>query len=226
MAGNSDDFSFSRTRGRLASILVFAPGPFPGNKTITLESKFEDVEKGIAAAQARAKHPDALAALSNCREGVRSSYQLYKQGKEIEAGKEILAADELFVAAGKPRRRSLSSEASTSCSNSNYKLAKSGESRLDGATIMATAPISPALLVQRFGEPNSGDGYKISGEFVFINDCREVFALHDWLSTTLYTESGLTPAEFWASTEEHDFCVSSLDLDCTDFLEWLGNEIG
>jgi hypothetical protein len=206
--------------------LVFAPGPFPGNKTVTLESKFDDVEKGIAAAQARAKHPDALAALHDCRAKVRSSYQLYKQGKEVEAGKEIIAADELFVAAGRLRGWNRSSRISPNCNNSNYRLVKSGELRLDGATIMATVPIAPALLVQRFGEPSPGDGYKISGEFVFINDSGEAFALHDWLSTTLYTESGLTPAEFWASTDEMELHVSSPDKDCTSFLEWVANQLG
>jgi len=226
MTGRSDDFSLSRTRDRIASILVFAPGPFPGNKTVTLESKFRDVEKGIAAAQARAKHPDALAAISDCREKMRSSYLLYKQGEEAKARREILVADQLLVAAGRLKRRNLSSKTSQRCGNSNYRLVKSGELRLDGATIVATVPIAPAILIQHFGEPSPGDGYKISGEFVFINDGGDVFALHDWLSTTLYTNSGRTPAEFWASTEEMELHVSSADKDGTGFLEWLANQIG
>lgn len=215
----------SSIRDCFASILVFAPGPFPGNKTTTLESEFEDIDQGIAVLEARAKHPDALTALSRCREMLKASYQLYEQGSEVEARKELLAAEQLFVASGKLRPTD-SSKPSEGCSGSTFQLSTDPSLPLDGATIVGTTSVAPALVVKRFGKPRPGDGYKVSGEFAFTNVLGDAFILHDWLSTKLYIGSEPTPERFWASVEEHELCVSSLDLDCTDFLEWLGNEIG
>lgn len=214
---------YSSTRDCFAYILVCAPGPFLGNKTTTLESIFEDMDEGVATMEARAQHPDAVATFSECRKKLRSSYQLYKEGNAVDARKEVRLAEQLFVAAGKLKRTRSSSKAPNI--TSSYRRIKSRDLRLDGATVTAATSIAPALIVQRFGTPCQGDGYKISGEFAFINDEDNAFILHDWLSTSLYTGSEPTPEQFWASLEEYELRVSSLDLDCTEFLEWLANEV-
>lgn len=226
MTRQPDDFSSSRTRDRFASLIVFAPGPFPGNKTTTLDSKVEQVEKGISAAEARAKHPDALAALSKCRQKLWSSYQLFQQGNQRDAMRELLSAEQLFAEANRLKGMRSLRKTSAGSANSSYQLVRGEALRLDGATIMATLQMAPALLVQRFGDPMPGDGYKVSGEFLFASTSGEAFAVHDWLSTTLYTGTGPTPDQFWASTEELEICVSSVDIDCTNFVEWLANQIG
>lgn len=215
---------YSSTRDCFAYILVWAPGPFLGNKTTTLESIFGDIDEGVAAMEARTPHPDAVAKFSECREKLRVSCQLYKAGNAVEARKAVRLAEQLFVAAGK-LKRTHSSKAPTLAGKTNYRRIKSKDLRLDGATITAATLIAPALVVQRFGAPCQGDGYKISGEFAFINVEGDAFILHDWLSTSLYTGAEPTPEQFWASTEEYELSVSSLDLDCTEFLEWLANKV-
>jgi hypothetical protein len=45
-------------------------------------------------------------------------------------------------------------------------------------------------LVLAFGEPMESDGYKVSGEWVFLNEeTGDVFTLYDWKSTSLYNHS-------------------------------------
>lgn len=52
-------------------------------------------------------------------------------------------------------------------------------------------------LVLAFGEPMESDGYKVSGEWVFLNeDSGDVFTLYDWKSTHLYDISLPSMDEF------------------------------
>lgn len=81
-----------------------------------------------------------------------------------------------------------------------------------GGSLQGECTISPARLVEVFGKPDESDGYKVSGEFTFINrENGESFTLYDWKSTTLYDwdgEPGVpTPEEFWASTEQYLFHI-------------------
>lgn len=58
----------------------------------------------------------------------------------------------------------------------------------------------PRLLVERFGEPSPGDGIKVSGEFLFMDDGGTVFAIYDWKMTTLFwgaDSTSISPQEFW-----------------------------
>jgi hypothetical protein len=96
---------------------------------------------------------------------------------------------------------------------------------LNGITIMGEVEVVPADVVRCFGKPSPGDGYKISGEFVFTNDRGEVFVLHDWLSTKLYYGEGLSPVEFWALTLPQELNISSLDLNTTQFANWLQEQL-
>ena len=81
-----------------------------------------------------------------------------------------------------------------------------------GGSLQGSCRVSPARLVEVFGEPSESDGYKVSGEFTFIDrETGESFTLYDWKSTTLYDYAGEpgvpTPAEFWASSEQYEFHI-------------------
>jgi hypothetical protein len=90
---------------------------------------------------------------------------------------------------------------------------------------MGCVEFPPAQIVARFGPPRAGDGYKISGEYVFADAEGRVFALHDWKSTSLW-EAGLpTPDEFWASPAPAELSLSSRDLPTADFEAWLHTEL-
>jgi hypothetical protein len=216
----------SSTRDCFAYILLAAPGPFPGNKTITLKSIFDDIDAGVSAISERAKHPDAKELFGRCSSDLRSSYELFKNGKVVEGQRKIREAKKLFDEAGKLRRTKSPIKTDTGTSAVPFRQVNSREVHLDCATMTGAISAAPALIVKRFGPPRRGDGHKISGEYVFVSDSGGAFILHDWLATSLYFSSGLTPDQFWAGTDLAELRVSSLDLDCTEFLEWLGNEIG
>jgi hypothetical protein len=52
-----------------------------------------------------------------------------------------------------------------------------------GITGMGELEVPPASIIRRFGQPAEGDGYKLSGEFVFVDGAGEPFVIHDWKST-------------------------------------------
>jgi hypothetical protein len=224
MAGICTDYS--STRDCFAYIMLAAPGPFPGNKNTTLESIFADIEAGVSAISERAKHPDAQELFARCRNELRSSYQLFKDGNSAEARKKIREAKKLFAEAGKLRRTKPVPKTDIKTSAVAFRQVKGHEVQLDGATMTGATTVAPALIVKRFGPPGRGDGHKISGEYVFLSASGDAFVLHDWLATSLYFRSGLTPDQFWARADNCELRVSSLDLDCSEFLAWLGNEVG
>ena len=107
-----------------------------------------------------------------------------------------------------------------------FRHVRSQNADLDGITIMGETTLVPADVVKRFGPPTSGDGYKISGEYAFLNEKDEAFVLHDWHSTNLMYDTAPTPEEFWAGTEPVEFSISSMDLDVAAFVRWLRSEVG
>jgi hypothetical protein len=57
----------------------------------------------------------------------------------------------------------------------------------NGTSRMGEMQVSYKDLVLAFGEPMESDGYKVSGEWIFIDeDNGEVFTIYDWKSTNLY----------------------------------------
>jgi hypothetical protein len=76
-----------------------------------------------------------------------------------------------------------------------------------------------------FGHPRPGDGYKVSGEFVFADAAAEVFTIYDWKATSLYFGScAPTPEEFWTNDEPFDFSVGAT-ADAGRFLDWLVGKV-
>jgi len=106
-----------------------------------------------------------------------------------------------------------------------FRKVKSQDVDLDGITIMGEVTAAPAAVVRLFGPPSPGDGYKISGEYAFVNDGGEAFVLHDWMYTNLCSEDGPTPEEFWAIKEPLELSISSLDLDTAEFAKWVQQQL-
>jgi hypothetical protein len=67
--------------------------------------------------------------------------------------------------------------------------------------------VPPRRLVDVFGPPAGGDGYKVTGMYVFTGPKGDVFTLYDWKATSQF-DDGLepgeeaalpTPDEFWGN---------------------------
>ena len=106
-----------------------------------------------------------------------------------------------------------------------FRLVDGKDYDLNGITIMGEVEVVPADVVRCFGRPSPGDSFKISGEFAFASDRDEVFVLHDWKSTRLFYGEGLSPSEFWALESPIELSISSLDLDTTQFANWLQEQL-
>jgi hypothetical protein len=104
-----------------------------------------------------------------------------------------------------------------------FKLSSSADTI--GTTIMGEVEVPPFLVVQRFGQPSTRDGDKVSGEFVFVDHADEPFIVHDWKSTSQWDERFPTPEEFWTSEEMEELCISTRDSDVAVFRQWFLEQI-
>lgn len=67
---------------------------------------------------------------------------------------------------------------------------------VDGTSRMGEMNVKYKDLILAFGQPQESDGYKVSGEWVFIEDeSGEVFTIYDWKMTELYDSDGLSVDE-------------------------------
>ena len=84
--------------------------------------------------------------------------------------------------------------------------------------------VAPADLVRAFGPPPlRGDAYKTSGEYRFVSDAGEVFALYDWKETSQYREEedyAPSPEEFWRLTNPMNLSIGG-KASPGDLLLWL-----
>jgi len=91
--------------------------------------------------------------------------------------------------------------------------------------------IAPRDLVRAFGPPALSDGYKVSGEYRFVNKDGDVFTLYDWKSTSLYDDGLLFPPEdgvgvlmtpeiFWSSGQPYRFHIGA-GGPSDEFEQWL-----
>ena len=55
-------------------------------------------------------------------------------------------------------------------------------------TTMSEIEVAPASIIRRFGPPAVSDEYKVSGQFVFVDQQGEPFVVHDWKSTSLWEQ--------------------------------------
>ena len=96
---------------------------------------------------------------------------------------------------------------------------------INGTCRQSEINVAPARLIELFGEPGESDGYKVSGEYVFVNEAGDVFTLYDWKYTTLYNpEYGVHPELFWGGTKPVQFNIGG-NGNAADFVKWLSNKI-
>jgi|1_EtaG_2_1085319.scaffolds.fasta_scaffold208720_1 hypothetical protein len=102
----------------------------------------------------------------------------------------------------------------------------SQDANINGTHRQSEVYVSPAKLVEKFGEPIESDGYKVSGEYVFeSDDGMQVFTLYDWKATTLYDpDYGVAPSDFWARTIPVQFNIGG-HTNAFDFIDWLKREV-
>jgi hypothetical protein len=94
-----------------------------------------------------------------------------------------------------------------------------------GIIIVGEIDVAPALLVRRFGLPLNSDGYKISGEYVFVDKDGRPFVIHDWKSTSLWDKTFPTPEQFWANGQPEELSIGTRGLDPTEFKRWLFKQL-
>ena len=94
-----------------------------------------------------------------------------------------------------------------------------------GITEMGEVEVSPALIAKLFGFPAKGDGYKVSGEYVFVDSNGNPFVVHDWKCTSLWDNNFPTPEKFWTSVEPAELSISSPDLDTQEFQRWFLDQL-
>ena len=95
--------------------------------------------------------------------------------------------------------------------------------------------IAPKKLTETFGWPNSGDGYKVSGEYLFKsakpvpNNCSncDIFTLYDWKWTTWYDKDNpYTPKQFWKLDKPIRFNIGGKSKQYIDnFKKWIKSTV-
>ena len=72
-------------------------------------------------------------------------------------------------------------------------------------------------IVNAIGEPEESDGYKVSGEWYFLNEeTGAVFTLYDWKSTSLYSDDLPSVGEFRSYTGNVQFNIGGTGNDDVD----------
>ena len=80
---------------------------------------------------------------------------------------------------------------------------------ITGTCLGSNISISPVKLRQLFGEPYKSDGYKVSGEYTFLDSDDNVITLYDWKCTSLYDSSCPEPEDFWNDTKDAYFHIGA-----------------
>lgn len=106
----------------------------------------------------------------------------------------------------------------------SFKLNLDGD--IEGTSRTSEIVVSYPRMIEVFGEPVEGDGYKVSGEWVFQNEeTGEVFTLYDWKSTNLYDSDYLSVSELRAD-ESVWLNIGSHGDNAAAFKTWLESKLG
>ena len=104
-----------------------------------------------------------------------------------------------------------------------------------GTHQIGTIEIPPKSLVDEFGPPGAGEGYKVSGTYTFTDDSGNVYTLHDWKATSLFDDAmepgdeefAITPEEFWGNWNPDTLIIGgSHACDVEAFKAWLREVVG
>jgi len=100
----------------------------------------------------------------------------------------------------------------------------SQDADINGTHLQGHIMVAPAFLIEKFGQPQKSDGYKVSGEYSFENEEGEVFTLYDWKCTELYDSYGTPVREFWNTWVPIQFNIGGKS-PAFDFITWLQGEV-
>lgn len=89
-----------------------------------------------------------------------------------------------------------------------------------GVSICNEFELSPRLIVQRFGKPGKGDGSKISGQYIFVDQANNPFVVHDWKSTNFFEDDFPDPDTLWNSDTPEELCISAAGSGGEEFMRW------
>jgi hypothetical protein len=97
-----------------------------------------------------------------------------------------------------------------------------------GTHLISTGEMMPCLVQMMFGWPTTtGDGYKVTGEYIFRDVAGQHFVLYDWKqSAYFYKKEGELRSSFW--TREHGtISLGSSGTACQSapFIRWLEKRI-
>ena len=101
----------------------------------------------------------------------------------------------------------------------------------DGTSLIKEIDIVPAFLVERFGPPLPGDGWRCTGRYKFCGNNAALFTVYEYNSTAAALddeEDALSPDEFWRSGDEQEFSIGGRgnygDGSADAFFDWLTGE--
>jgi hypothetical protein len=103
-----------------------------------------------------------------------------------------------------------------------FRLEQSAD--IDQTHLIVNVDLAPRFLVEAFGNPSEGDGYKVSGIYTFISEKKDlIFTVYDWKSTNLFDEvpGAPSPQEFCASKKPTELSIGGKSKDATKFKAWL-----
>ena len=107
----------------------------------------------------------------------------------------------------------------------SYTFKVDNEANADGTSLVGEIKgFSYKEMVKALGEPGEGDGYKVSGEWLFTGDDEEVFTVYDWKCTSLYDSSDMTVRQWRNSGNKYDFHVGG-NTDPKRFIAWLTEKV-
>lgn len=107
----------------------------------------------------------------------------------------------------------------------SFKLAS--EEDVSGTCLQDYVSIPPTRLIELFGKPSESDGYKVSGEYVFIDeDTDRVVTIYDWKATSLYDSYEQTPKELWKTRYPFEFHIGATEKQTAlKFKNWLLKQV-
>ena len=98
------------------------------------------------------------------------------------------------------------------------------DAKIDGTRFQDDVYVAPVALIRLLGKPRKSDGYKVSGEYRFVDrETGDAVDLYDWKQTTLYSKAwGVSPEELWASIGPLAFHIGARSSDvAVRFKRWL-----
>lgn len=79
-----------------------------------------------------------------------------------------------------------------------------------GTELIGHVDVAYADLVAAFGEPIESDNFKVSGEWILVDDENRVYTIYDWKSTNLYDPHLQSVEEFRSNPNPQRFNIGGI----------------